>query len=189
MNQTKLIADAAVQRVLDIPSLIPLMAGVFRDVSAGSAQMLPRNSLFQPNGNIFAVMSASLPSLGVCGCKAAVFPGPAVAADGTAQSAVLLFDVQSGALLGIVSAGHITVARTAASTAAATDALAMPDAARLCLLGAGNQAIGHAASISAIRPIQEIRVWDISPERAEAACGTLRPQRKKRCAGRRSCVP
>lgn len=170
---THLIQDEAVQKALVPSKLIPVMAQVFRDVSSGSLKMLPRGALFHTNGNIFAVMSAALPSFGVCGCKAAIFPGPATAAANTQQSVVLLFDLETGALKGIVSAEHITVARTAASTAAATDALALPDASVLCLLGAGNQAMGHARAICAIRPIREIRVWDVDSARAQAACATL----------------
>lgn len=172
-DRTYLIQDTAVQKALVPSKLIPVMEQVFRDVSSGSLKMLPRGVLFHTNGNIFAVMSAALPRFGVCGCKAAIFPGPATAAANTQQSVVLLFELETGALKGIVSAEHITVARTAAATAAATNALALPDASVLCLLGAGNQAMGHARAICAIRPIREIRIWDVDPARAQAACATL----------------
>ena len=170
---TRLVPDEAVQQALTMSDLIPAMDQVFRGLSAGTAKMLPRSALFHPNRNIFALMPASIPDLGVCGCKTAIFPGPATAMAGTQQSVIVLFDIESGALKGIVSAEHITVARTAASSAAATNVLAMPDASVLCLMGAGNQALGHARAISQIRPITEIRFWDIDLERSKAACATL----------------
>lgn len=172
-EMTRLIQDEAVQKALVPSRLIPVMEQVFRDVSGGTLKMLPRVALFHTNGNIFAVMAASLPSFGVCGCKSAIFPGPATAAANTQQSVVLLFDLETGALKGVVSAEHITVARTAAATAAATHTLALPDASVLCLLGAGNQALGHARAICTIRPIREIRIWDVDPARARTACATL----------------
>lgn len=176
MNQTQLISDAQVRSAVTIPALIPVMRQAFEDLAAGRGRLLPRSALFQENRNILAVMAASLPRYGVCGCKTAIFPGPAAAGAGTAQSAVLLFDIETGALRSIVSAEFITTARTAAASAAATQVLARPDASVLCLLGAGAQAMAHAAAIGAIRPIREIRVWDIDCARAESACARLREE-------------
>lgn len=176
MCKTRLISDREVRQVLTIQDLIPMMRDAFADTSAGRLNMLPRSSLFHQNGNIFALMSASLPRFGMCGCKTAIFPGPAAAAAGTSQSVIVLFDIETGALRGIVSAEYITLVRTAASTAAATDALAMPGADTLCLLGAGAQAMAHAEAICAVRPIREIRVWDIAGDRAQAAADTLARQ-------------
>lgn len=172
MNNTRLISDETVRAAVKIPELIPVMNRVFTDLSAGTVKALPRNAMFHKNGNILAVMASSHPEECVCGCKIAMFPGPAAA--GTAQSVILLYDVNSGALKAIVASEYITVARTAASTAAATDRLAREDARSLCLLGAGNQAIAHAEAICAIRPIEEIRVWSRTEERMNQTCAYLR---------------
>lgn len=161
MNQTVLLTNQEVQNSLNYQKLIPLMRDAFAELSAGTIKILPRSALFQESGNIFAQMAASVPSLGVCGTKIAMFPGPGKFE--TCQSAVLLFDCDSGALKAIVAAEPITVLRTAASTAAATDVLACPDAEVLCMMGAGRQAVAHAQAICAIRPIREIRIWSNDP--------------------------
>ena len=173
-NETKLFSDETVQSTLLFEELIPAMDQVFRDLSAGALKMLPRSALFHENGNIFAVMPASIPRLGVCGCKTAIFPGKVTASANTQQSVVLLFDIETGALRSIVCAEHITMMRTAAASAAATDRLACPDASVLCLLGSGRQAIGHARAIRQIRPIREVRIWSPNPVNAQAACDVLK---------------
>ena len=156
MNNTILLTKKEVTQALHYPELIELIQKAFAELSAGSLKTLPRNAIFHESGNILAQMPASIPSLGISGTKIAMF-GPAP----TCQSAILLFDSNSGALTAIVAAEPITVLRTAASSAAATNVLARPDAEVLCLLGAGAQAVGHAQAICAIRPIREIRVWSI----------------------------
>ncbi len=159
MNKTVLLTKEEVLEALTYPELIQALEKGFSELTEGTLKTLPRASLFHESGNIFAQMPASIPSLGVAGTKTAMFPGPGKQA--TAQSAIILFDTESGALKSIVSAEPITVLRTAASSAAATNVLARPDAEVLCLLGAGNQAIAHAEAICAIRPIKKINVWSI----------------------------
>lgn len=172
MNQTRLISNETVRAAVRSTDLIELMDRVFTDLSSGVVRALPRNAMFHPNGNILALMASSHPGENICGCKVAMFPGPAAAA-GSAQSSILLFDVNSGALKAVVAAEHITVVRTAAATAAATGRLAREDAKILCLLGAGNQALAHAEAICAVRPIEEIRLWSRTEARLQNSCAKL----------------
>ncbi|MAK82786.1 ornithine cyclodeaminase family protein, partial [Phenylobacterium sp.] len=64
--------------------------------------------------------------------------------------------------------GEITAIRTAAASAAATDALARPEAHRLALLGYGEQARTHLRAISQVRALSEVRVWGRDFGRAQA---------------------
>ena len=174
MSKTRLISNEAVRAAVRSTDLIGAMDQVFTDLSADTIRALPRNAMFHNNGNILALMASSHPTENICGCKIAIFPGPAAAAAGSAQSAILLFDVNSGELKAIVAAEHITVVRTAAATAAATNRLARQDAKSLCLLGAGNQALAHAEAICAIRPIEEVRLWSRTEARLQNSCVKLR---------------
>ena len=65
-------------------------------------------------------------------------------------------------------AGEVTAIRTAAASAVATDALARPDAARMAILGYGEQAHTHARAISKVRKLEAITVWGRDPARAKA---------------------
>jgi ornithine cyclodeaminase len=87
---------------------------------------------------------------------------------------VVLFNPDSGAPVAILDAGEITAIRTAAASAAATDALAGADASRLAILGYGEQAWRHVEAIRLVRPIKEITVWGRSRERAEALVRRIR---------------
>jgi ornithine cyclodeaminase len=60
----------------------------------------------------------------------------------------------------------ITAIRTAAVSGVATDLLARKDAAELAILGAGVQARTHLEAITAVRPIQRVRVWSRNPQHA-----------------------
>ena len=168
MGSTTLLSDAQVRAALEPTSLAPAMDALFRQLARGEAENLPRSAIRQENGNILAVMTAALPRQGVWGCKTAVFPGPG--AVDTAQSTIQVFDVDSGALRGIVAAGYITLARTAACSAVATAALAVPDTSVLCLLGGGEQAVAHAVELCRVRPIREIRVWRRDKAACQAVC-------------------
>ena len=121
MNQTILLTKEEVFAALNYPELIEALEKGFSELTAETIKTLPRNSIFHQSGNIFAQMPASIPSLGIAGTKIAMFPGPGKQA--TAQSAILIFDTESGALKAIVSAEPVTVLRTAAASAAASLAL------------------------------------------------------------------
>ena len=161
-NPTVLLTREQVTKALSYPELIDMLVKAHGDLSEGSLKILPRNAIFLPSRIIMAQMPASVPSMGVAGTKIAMFGG----AQG--QSSILLFDSETGALKAVVAAEPITVVRTAATSAAATKVLAREDAEVLCLMGAGNQAVGHAQAICAIRPIKEIRVWSIDEPSANA---------------------
>ena len=81
---------------------------------------------------------------------------------------MVLFDGETGAVICIAHAGEVTAIRTAAASAAATDALARAEARRLAILGYGEQAATHARAISRVRPLEAITVWGRDPARARA---------------------
>jgi ornithine cyclodeaminase len=83
---------------------------------------------------------------------------------------VVLFEPASGEPVCILHAGEITAIRTAAASAAATAALARPEARHLAILGYGEQAATHARAMTRVRGIASVGVWGRSPERAAAFC-------------------
>ncbi|HUQ23139.1 MAG TPA: ornithine cyclodeaminase family protein [Gaiellaceae bacterium] len=75
------------------------------------------------------------------------------------QGAVLLHDGETGELRALLNASPITEIRTAAVSAAATRALARPDARVVAILGAGVQARSHAEAMRTVVAGAEIRSW------------------------------
>lgn len=82
------------------------------------------------------------------------------------QGVVLLFDGSSGQLLAVVHGAIVTALRTAAASAVATRALALPDAHSLLIIGSGFQARWHLRAIARVRPLRRVRIWSRTAENA-----------------------
>lgn len=82
-------------------------------------------------------------------------------------STYTLFDATNGQPLSIIDGDQITVRRTAAASALAASYLAREDATDLLVVGAGNVARAIAPAYAAVRPIRNVSVWNINPEKAE----------------------
>jgi ornithine cyclodeaminase/alanine dehydrogenase-like protein (mu-crystallin family) len=89
----------------------------------------------------------------------------------THHALVLLFRPATGEPLAVMDGRLITEMRTGAVSAAATKALARPDAAVLAILGSGVQAHSHLEALRLVRAFREIRVW--SPRNAGAFADRL----------------
>ena len=161
--------EAAVLRGLDIEGCRTVVRGAMIALSAGETRQLPRSIIPIAAGRLFGQMPGALLSYGYFGAKLisvfgdANYPGRSVH-----QGVVVLFDADSGRTICVADAGAITQIRTAAGTAAATDALAVPDAERLTIMGHGHQAAAHIEALALVRPLREVRVWGRSIARAQA---------------------
>lgn len=147
---------------------IPIVRDAMIAFSKGETKQTLRTIIPLADGRMFGIMPGAMGPRAVFGAKLiSVFPENFAKGVQSHQGVVVLFDPDSGAPICIAHAGEITAIRTAAASAAATDALACKDASRLALLGYGEQAHTHARAISKIRKLSAITVWGRSPERAE----------------------
>lgn len=153
-----------VVRHLDHASCIGLMRSAMLALSAGHSQQLLRSIIDLGAGNAFGVMPGAMDGVGFGAKLISVFPAGAR----SHQGAILLFDQETGAPLCVVDAGEVTAIRTACASAVATDALARADAARLAILGTGEQAWQHALAIVHVRTISHISLWGRTTEKAAA---------------------
>ena len=96
-----------------------------------------------------------------------VNPGNAAAGIPSVSSSYLLFDAKTGRHLAALDGGELTDRRTAATAALAASYLAPADARRLLVVGAGRVAANLADAFRAVRPIQDVTVWNINVENAE----------------------
>lgn len=147
---------------LGYEACIPLMREAMIALSTGRTRQLLRSILDLDGGRAFGVMPGAMEQ--TFGAKVvSVFPSSAGAP--SHQGFVALFDPETGVPAAIVDATEITGIRTAAASAAATDALARPDARRLAILGTGEQALRHAETIAAVRSLERITIWGRPSER------------------------
>ncbi len=163
-----IVFDAAeVRRDLSPVAAREAVRGAMIALSDGRARQLLRSFIGLGEGRTFAIMPAALGERAAFGAKLV-----SVFADGQGRKAheglVVLFDAEDGAPVCVADASEVTALRTPAASAAATDALARPDADSLALLGLGRQALGHIEAIAQVRPLRQVIVWGRDPARAAA---------------------
>ena len=151
---TKLISKRLFNEILSEDRLIDCMKETLMAISSGETAMLQRTMLPAEEGNLFALMTAKNTASHIVGSKVIVFPGPRASKEDTARGIVPVYDTTTGAILAIVDGEGITVRRTAATSAAATDALAKKDAHNLAIMGCGRQGRAHVLSLIHVRDIK-----------------------------------
>ena len=174
----RILDRETVRRLLTYEAAIPLMREAMRALSAGRTRQALRQIVPLGDGRMFGVMPGAAEE--VFGAKLiSVFPENFAKGRQSHQGGVLLFDPGDGAPVALVHAGEITAIRTAAASAAATDALARAGASTLALLGYGEQALTHARAMVHVRPVTEIRVWGRSAERAAKSAAALQAELRR----------
>ena len=171
MADLLIISRDEVAAFLPYPACVALMREAMIALSLGRTRQHLRTILDLDGGRAFGVMPGAVDGAAFGAKLISVF---ASADSPSHQGVVVLFDPETGAPVAIVDASELTAIRTAAASAAATEALARPDADRLAILGTGEQALRHAEAIAAVRPLKGIAVWGRSPGKAEALAARLR---------------
>ena len=130
------------------------------------SHVMPRISADLPgNGGAFRIMAAILPQYGYFGLKTLTgYPGRRL--PGETYFALLLFSCETGALRAIMAGNRLTGIRTGAATGVAAKYLSREDAKVLGVIGAGVQARYQVAALREVRPIAEVRVFDIDQIKA-----------------------
>ena len=161
-----LISAEEVAAHLTYAECIPLMREAMMALSSGRTRQRLREIIDLDGGRAFGVMPGAMDGGGFGAKLISVFPG--AAGTPSHQGVVALFDAATGAPSAIIDASEVTGIRTSAASAAATDALARPEARTLAILGTGEQALRHAEAIRLVRDVDAILVWGRSREKAEA---------------------
>lgn len=168
MTAPRVICAEEVERILTYEACIPLMRQAMIALSEGRTRQLLRGIIDLDDGNAFGVMPGAMLGGGFGAKLISVFPSNLARGGLSHQGVVALFDGETGAPRAFVDAGALTAIRTAAASAAATDALARGDARHLAILGTGEQALRHIEAIRHVRPIERITIWGRDPEKAVA---------------------
>jgi alanine dehydrogenase len=93
-----------------------------------------------------------------------------------ASALMTLFSASNGRTLGVAEAGAAGALRTAAISGIATRLLADPGADELAVLGAGRQALRQVESVSVVRELRRVRVWNRTRAKAEALAEQVRAE-------------
>lgn len=90
------------------------------------------------------------------------------------RGTILLIERDTGGLRAILDSTLVTAMRTAAAGALGVTALARAGASKVALFGAGVQGTWHLGALRAIDRLDEARIFDIEPARAEQLAAELR---------------
>jgi ornithine cyclodeaminase/alanine dehydrogenase len=163
-----LLSESNIAGILSMSDGVRVVEQALQQHSLGGSVAMPRVSADVPGGSggAFRVMSAILPEAGFFGLKTLTgYPGRRIA--GETYFAILLFDCGNGALRAIMAGSRLTGIRTGAATGVAAKHLSRPQSHILGVIGAGVQARYQVSAIKEVRPLTEVRVFDLDPGRAE----------------------
>jgi ornithine cyclodeaminase/alanine dehydrogenase-like protein (mu-crystallin family) len=162
------LSEADVATAVSMADGIRVVEQALHDHSLGGGVVLPRIGTDLPgNGGAFRVMCAVLPQTGFFGLKTLTgYPGRRLA--GETYFAILLFSCENGALRAIISGDRLTGLRTGAATGVAARHLSRSDSRTLGIIGAGVQSRYQVAALKEVRPLTEVRIFDIESGKAES---------------------
>ncbi len=169
-SKIRILNPQAVVDCLPMAACIDLMCKAFSQVSEGrTAQPIRAMVRNRAQTGVMGWMPGYVDDPKRLGVKTVtIFPGAAALGIKSHQGLVLLFEADTGQLLCAVDAAEITGIRTAAASAAATDALARKDAKTLSIFGLGEQASTHIRSMALVRKFERCLVWGRDPAKTQA---------------------
>ena len=156
-----LVNEPGVHALLPMQDCVRLMREALSTYARGDVVLPLRNLMRLPDGSgLIGMMPGYLGEPRSFGLKVvSVMPGNHGTGYDSHQGVVMLFGLEHGEPLAILDANAITAIRTAAASAAATDALARADAGDLAILGAGAQARTHLEAMAVVRKLRRVRTW------------------------------
>jgi len=163
------VNETGVKELLPMESCVALMRDALTTFARGDAVLPLRTLMWLPDrSGLLGLMPGYLGHPQSFGLKVvSVMPGNHGTLYDSHQGVVMLFGLVHGEPLAIMDATAITAIRTAAASAAATDALARADAGDLALIGSGTQGRTHLAAMRVVRKLRRVRVWSRSRANAE----------------------
>lgn len=181
---TLIITGADVERLLPMGECIDAMVEAFKDFADGSAQSPPRLRYLAPHpdpekrywANVHVGAS---PSAGIAcvraGSQIKVMLPPGSKTNSRNENPrpfnwglVILFSLETAEPLALMHEFELSGIRVGATTGAAVDHAARADASVVGIFGSGKQAHTAVEAVTAIRPIQRVKVFSPSAEHRDA---------------------
>ena len=176
--KTLLLTGKQVKKILAMEDVLGAVEDAFKHKGLGKVQMPPKAYLFYEkfDGDL-RTMPSYVEDMDVSAVKIVnVHPQNAKNYGmRTVMGLLVLIDPHTGAPLAIMDATHITDMRTGAASAIASKYLARPNPRVLGIIGAGNQARTQMlALITQYGRFDEVRIFDLYPEKAKTAARQFR---------------
>lgn len=161
----------AVHAALEWPALVDALREAF--IAGASVPLRHSHAVREDEGARLLLMPAwrAGEALGVK--LVTVFPGNRARGVATVGASYVLLDGATGHPLAMLEGEALTLRRTAAASALASQYLSRPASASLLVVGTGQLAPYMAEAHCAVRPVRRVRVWGRSRERAQALAARL----------------
>ena len=175
-----------IKKVLDMNDVLTAVENAFRLRGLGRTQMPPKLYLFldKYNGDI-RTMPSYIEDIGVSAVKIVNVhaDNPKEYGMRTVMATIVLIDPANGAPISIMDGSIITDIRTGAASGVATKYLARKDSRNLGIIGAGSQSYTQLLAIlNTLIKLDEVRVYDIIPEKSKAFAEEANRSYSKRIA-------
>ncbi|MFH1136046.1 MAG: ornithine cyclodeaminase family protein [Pseudomonadota bacterium] len=171
--QLRLISASEIDLALSMSEAVDIMDQAFDALGRGLVRA-PQRSVVETENGASLFMPAYLSPHGPLAVKIVSFFGanpekglPAV------NGLVLVLDPATGVPQALMDGTRLTALRTGAGAGAATRALARADSKTLAMFGSGGQAFAQIAAVLAVRPIEEIRLFSLDRQAAQALSARL----------------
>lgn len=177
-NDMRLLNREEIKKVFTIHDAITCGKIAFKMISEGSCEIPLRTNIQVPRyqGSML-FMPAYAQELDAAALKIInIFPQNIDKGLPSAPAQLLLIDGKTGIVSAILDGTYVTQLRTGAASGAAFSLLAKKDCRRGAIIGTGGQAPSQLEAMLAVRPLEEVRVFDLNFDRAQAFADRMREE-------------
>jgi alanine dehydrogenase len=163
---TLLLTKSDVEKLVTIKDSIEAVRSVFREHALGKTKTYPRVHIpFEEFHGTIGYLEAAVDSLDSSASKIAslYFDNPSIGLP-RIIALITLSRIDNGLPVAIMDGNYLTMLRTAAVSAVASEYLANKDAKKLGIIGAGVQGRGQLLGMKEVRKITDVLVYDISAD-------------------------
>lgn len=164
-----ILRDADLRELLSVEETVGALRAMLAEQAEDAIVMPERVTADVASGGFLRVMPAIHNGSGFMGFKF-MDVVPRVGA----RYAIALLDTRTGALNALVDADYITMVRTSATAAIATDLLAAPEIDAMGLIGSSSQAEGLIVALATVRKMPRVNVYSPNAERRERFAERMR---------------
>ena len=164
-----------VRSILELSEVMEAVEKAFEQHGRKKVQMPPKSYLYfdKHNGDL-RTMPAYLEEQDVAGVKIVnVHPDNRAKGLPSVMALVVLNSTETGQPLAVMDGTHLTDLRTGAAGGVAAKYLARKDSHIVGIVGTGNQAKTQLMALSLVFDIHQVKVYDISTDRAEGFRGDM----------------